>query len=320
MVSHKYLTNILTLLCMCAIVRSEDTVVTASVKPTQAFAELNAFDDYKIHRDLSYVEQGSKAQQLDLYIPATVGSDPLPLVVWIHGGGWTSGSKKHCPATPLLSRGYAVASIDYRLSQEALFPAQIHDCKAAVRWLRANAKKYNLDPNRIGVWGSSAGGHLAALLGMTGDSLAFEGLLDTQDVSSRVQAVCNWFGPSDFVSLASQSGPDSHMDHNAPNSPESRLLGGPLPTRMAAAKVASPITHVSHNVPPFLIMHGDKDPLVPHQQSIQLHNALDLSGVKSQLVLLKGVGHGGREFEDSETQQRVWNFFDSTLKPSTESK
>ena len=153
------------------------------------------------HRDLAYVADGHERHKLDLFVPEKADG-PLPLIIWVHGGGWQNGSKDGCP--PLrggyAGRGYAVASINYRLSQHAPFPAQIEDCKAATRWLRAHAREYNLDPNRFGVWGSSAGGHLVALLGTSGDVKAFE-VGANLDQSSRVQAVCDYYGPTDFIAF-----------------------------------------------------------------------------------------------------------------------
>src|SRR5262249_44838326 len=148
----------------------------------------------KAHANLEYVPGGHARQRLDLYVPAKADT-PLPVIVWVHGGAWLGGGKGGGgPAVPLVGKGYAVASINYRLSQHAVFPAQIEDCKAAIRWLRANAKTYNLNPERIGVWGASAGGHLVALLGTSGDALDREGKGGNADQSSRVQAAVGFFG------------------------------------------------------------------------------------------------------------------------------
>src|SRR5437868_4772034 len=164
----------------------------------------------KAHRDLEYVANGHERNKLDLFVPESADG-PLPLIIWVHGGGWQAGSKDGCP--PLrgghTQRGYAVASINYRLSGHAPFPAQIEDCKAAIRWLRAHAKEYNLDPKRFGVWGSSAGGHLVALLGTSGDVKEFD-VGANLDQSSRVQAVCDYFGPTDFTVFVTTKGFESH--------------------------------------------------------------------------------------------------------------
>ncbi|MCX5676878.1 MAG: alpha/beta hydrolase [Planctomycetota bacterium] len=264
----------------------------------------------KAMRDLEYAKPGGKPQLLDLFVPEKADG-PLPLIVWIHGGAWLGGSKNGTPAMGQLRRGYAVASINYRLSQEAIFPAQIHDCKAAIRWLRAHAKEYNIDPKRIGVWGSSAGGHLVALVGTSGDVKELEGDEGNLDQSSRVQAVCDWFGPTDFCQMAAHAMPDSKLDHDAAGSPESKLIGGPIQENKDKVAKANPITYVSKDDPPFLIMHGDKDPLVPHHQSEILAEALRKAGVQVTFETVKGAGHG---FGGPEVTKTVEEFFDKHLK------
>jgi acetyl esterase/lipase len=212
----------------------------------------------------------------------------------------------------LVSDGYAVASVEYRLSQAATFPAQIEDCKGAIRWLRANAAKYDLDPKHVGAWGSSAGGHLVALLGTSGDVAELEGTVGGNlDQSSRVQAVCDWFGPTDFTQIAAQSLPTSLLDHDAPDSPEARLIGGPIQKNKDKAARANPITYITADDPPFLIMHGDQDNLVPLGQSELLLAALQQAGVPATLHTIKGAGHG---FGSPEQFRMVRQFFDQQLK------
>jgi acetyl esterase/lipase len=241
-----------------------------------------------IIRDLPYAQAGSKSLLLDLYLPAA--SEPAPVIVWMHGGAWRQGNKDNPPgAVRLPGRGYALASISYRLSHEALFPAQIHDCKAAVRWLRAHASEYNLDADRIGAWGASAGGHLAALLGTTGHRHDLEGDLGNPGISSRVQAVCDFFGPSDFLRMNDSPG---SQDHNAADSPESQLVGGPIQERPDAVARANPITYIRADAAPFLIVHGDRDPLVIPGQSRLLYDALLRAGVEATLFFVPGAGHG----------------------------
>jgi acetyl esterase/lipase len=264
----------------------------------------------KAMRDTEYAKVGNKSLLLDLYVPEKADA-PLPLIVWIHGGAWLGGDKAGGPAMPQLKRGYAVASINYRLSQEAIFPAQIHDCKAAIRWLRAHAKENNLDPKRVGVWGSSAGGHLVALMGTSGDVKELEGDEGNLDQSSRVQAVCDWFGPTDFCQMAAHALPDSKLDHDAAGSPESKLIGGPIQENKDKVAKANPIPYVSKDDPPFLIMHGDKDPLVPHHQSEILAEALRKAGVQVTFETVKGAGHG---FGGPEVIKTVEEFFDKHLK------
>jgi len=259
-------------------------------------------------RDLAYVPNGSKAQALDLFLPAATGGH-LPVVIWIHGGAWWAGSKSQCPALGFLNHGYAVASVEYRFSQEAIFPAQIQDCQAALRFLRAHAQEYGLDPERFGVWGGSAGGHLVALLGTAGGTKTFPPIGGNEDQSDRVQAVCDWFGPADLTTMPAPK-TDSPAAPNAKPGPLAQLLGGPVADHLDRAKAASPVTYVSKDAPPFLIMHGDKDPLVPLAQSQELDAALQKAGAKSTLFVVPGAGHG---FGGPDIFRRVADFFDTNL-------
>jgi len=264
-------------------------------------------------RDVEYARAGGKALLLDLYVPEEAPEKALPLVVWIHGGGWRAGSKNRCPAISFAADGYVVASVDYRLSHEATFPAQIFDCKAAIRWLRAHAAEYHVDPNHIGVWGGSAGGHLVALLGTSGDVEALEGDLGHPEQSSRVQAVCDWFGPTDFLTMRQQALERRRRQDAARPSAELQLIGGTIDERRGLAVLASPVTYVSEDDPPFLIAHGDSDPVVPVQQSQLFHDALKKAGVDSELLVLEGQGHG---FRSREPFQAAVAFFERTLKGS----
>ena len=200
-----------------------------------------------------------------------------------------------------MAKGYAVASINYRFSQHAVFPAQIEDCKAAIRWLRANAAKYHLDPDHIGVWGASAGGHLVALLGTTGGVKDLEGQGGNLDQSSRVQCVVDWFGPTELTTMGEQG--------DKPGSPVALLIGGPAPENKQKARKASPLTYVSKDAAPFLIMHGDKDNVVPLRQSELLAEALKKAGVEVTLQVVKGNGHGGPGFNSPESRKLIEDFF-----------
>ena len=235
--------------------------------------------DVAFQRNLSYVTRGRPSQTLDLYAPKNARE--VPLIVWIHGGAFLFGSKEGFPVEPvplhLLLDGYAVASINYRLSREALFPAQLEDCKAAIRWLRAQAEEFGLDPNRIGVWGASAGGHLAALLGTAGGIGDFE-VGENLNYSSRVQAVCDFFGPTDFLQMDAHRLPDGQI-HNGSESPESKLIGGPIQDNPEKVRRANPITYLGKSAPPFLIVHGTLDRLVPFNQSQLLAAALETGGI-----------------------------------------
>lgn len=265
-------------------------------------------------RDVEYVANGHARQKLDIYVPAS-GTN-FPLIVWVHGGAWREGSKDNTRATWLLDEGYAVASINYRLSQHAVFPAQLEDCKAAIRWLRANASRYGYDPNRIGVWGASAGGHLVSLLGTTGDTKGID-VGDNLGVSSRVQAVCDFFGPSDLTKMDEQAGAAGRFRHDAPDSPESKLIGVPVQENREKTARANPINYVSSADPPFLILHGDRDDIVPFGQSDLLYEALKKAKVDVTYLIIKGAGHGGAGFESSEIRALVAAFFGKHFKAGT---
>jgi acetyl esterase/lipase len=265
-----------------------------------------------VHRDLAYVQDGHPRQKLDLYLPGKPdAARPRALIIWVHGGAWLAGSKDQC--FPLrfgfLERGYAVASVGYRLSGDAVFPAQIEDCKAAIRWLRAHAAERGLDPERFAVWGSSAGGHLVALLGTSGGVAEFD-VGPHPGVSSRVQAVVDDYGPTDFHVFLATPGFESHRQLD---SPELRLLGGPLEEKRELAAKVNPITHVTPDDPPFLIVHGAADRTVPANQSELLHAALQKAGVASELHIIPGAGHGGPEFTRAETAGWVTAFLERTL-------
>jgi acetyl esterase/lipase len=259
------------------------------------------------YRDIAYVTNGHQNQKLDLYVPKT--DTKVPLIIFIHGGAFRGGDKGQENPSQFLSEGYAFASLNYRLSQDAIFPAQIEDCKAAVRWLRSNAAKYGLDPDRFGAWGTSAGGHLVAMLGTTGDTTIFD-VGENLEFSSRVQAVADWFGPTDFLQMDAHRLPDG-MGHNAPGSPESRLIGGSIQQNKEKVARANPITYITPGDSPFLIAHGDRDRLVPHHQSVILEAALKSAGVPVTLYTVRGGGHGFRNATADEMRKK---FFEKHLK------
>jgi acetyl esterase/lipase len=264
-------------------------------------------------RDIPYAGTDNPKQRLDIYLPEKPAEDgPLPVVVWIHGGGWRGGDKAGGlgrVAEYVAPGHYAGISVGYRLSGEAIWPAQIHDCKAAIRWIRANAKEHGLDPDRIGVWGSSAGGHLVAMLGVSGEVEALEGALGNHtDQSSRVQCVADYFGPSELLTMDDFK---SNITHNAPDSPESRLIGGPIQENKQATRAASPVSYVSKDDPPMLIVHGTRDMLVPFNQSEVLTARLKAAGVDVTFVAVEGAGHGGFP---PEAEKRVRSFFDKHLR------
>ena len=262
-----------------------------------------------IHRDLPYVTGGHERQRLDLYLPK--GGKDLPLIVWVHGGAWLAGSKDRPVPLAYLADGYAVASINYRLSQHALFPAQIEDCKAAVRWLRASAAKYAIDPNRFAAWGESAGGFLAALLGTTGNIKVFD-VGENLEIPSYVQAVVDYLGPTDFLQMDAHRLPGSRY-HSKPESPESQLIGGPIQEMKERVAQANPITYITADSPPFLIVHGDMDPHVPHHQSELLEAALKKAGVPVMLYTVDGAGHS--RFDDPKVPEITRTFLATHLRP-----
>lgn len=274
--------------------------------------------------DLTYAEVGGQPLQLDLYLPTT-GVPPQPLLVWVHGGGWSGGSRYPAPAHALQmrARGFAVASISYRLSgQSALwggepvnFPAQIHDAKAAIRWLRAHADEYSIDVNRVAIWGSSAGGHLAALVGTSGNDPELDGNVGVDGAqSSAVQVAVDYYGPIDLFAMNPDitTPPGSIFDHDAANSPESRLIGfsqpgqgigilraninnplAPYPEFVVKVVHANPQTWADVDDPPFMIVHGTADTSVPYAQSQRLLNTLIGLGHTPLFLPVPDAGHGG---------------------------
>lgn len=257
---------------------------------------------------------------LDLRIP-TAAPGPTPLVVWVHGGGWSGGSRAMpARASALCERGYAVASIDYRLTGTAPWPAQGQDCKGALRWLRANAATYDLDPDRFGVWGSSAGGHLVAWLGTAGGvgtttfgntTMDLEGSTGGHpDQSSRVQAVVDWYGPTDLLLMKMYP---SGIDHEAASSPEGNLVGGPVAENPERVAMVNPISFLSADDPPFLLMHGTVDNSVPFHQSELLYRALVNRGLLATFTPILDAGHGGGNFDAPATLAQVYDFLDQHL-------
>ena len=237
--------------------------------------------------------RGIRPLELDLYLPAADG--PSPVVVFLHGGGWQVGSRHSAgpgyrgtpsPFERIAQAGIAVASVDYRLSGEAVWPAQLHDAKAAVRWLRARATEIGIDGARIAAWGESAGGHLAELLGLVTDS-ALEGDVGIAGPSSAVAAVAAWYAPSDVAAVATDTG----LDPADPTTRENRLLGAPAQEVPDRAAEASPISHVRAGAPPFLLLHGAADRFIPPVQSERLHATLVRAGIEADLELYDGADH-----------------------------
>jgi acetyl esterase/lipase len=312
--------TLLALLISSSFTRADEKSKTKSATktPVAGQAEVKLPAGVKLERDISYIPDGDKAQRLDIYLPEKASEKPLPLVVHIHGGGWQGGSKFPCPVAGMADKGYVVASIEYRFSQKARFPAQIQDCQAAIRWLRANANTYNIDPEHVGVVGGSAGGHLSALVATAGGKDAFPKIGGNDDQSDRVQCVIDIFGPANFATVIEQAENDKNVRNifkfNTPSDPYSSLIGVALNEDKAKTDAVSPVTYVSEDNPPTLILHGTHDTLVPYAQSEELAAELKAKGVPVWLQTLPGSGHGGGGFGKPQIQELMQNFFDKYLK------
>nr|CTQ91326.1 Esterase/lipase [Kibdelosporangium sp. MJ126-NF4] len=279
-----------------------------------------------VRPDITYATVDGIDLKLDLYLPT--GARLAPLVVYLHGGAWKTGSRKgygvpmpwelgEFPRFGDLTRaGYAVASVDYRLTGQARWPAQLHDVKAAVRWLRANAATFGLDPGRVAAWGESAGGHLAAMLGVTHDRPGLEGTVGVTGQSSGVQAVVDWFGPTDLLTMDEQALPDGlSQEHDVAGSPESDLLGCVPTTCPDRARSASPVSYVDSSAPPTLSQHGYLDHIVPFGQSVELRGLLNHVGVPAELhTYLTDHEFVGLAPPPWELRRTLIDFLDRTVK------
>jgi acetyl esterase/lipase len=260
----------------------------------------------------------SRAQRLDIYLPEE-GKGPFPVIVAIHGGAFMGCDKGDLQVTPMLEglkRGFAVVSINYRMSGEAKFPALVQDAKAAVRWIRANGEKYDFDSERIIAWGGSAGGYLSSMLAVSADEKSFEDpALGNADFSSRVQAAVIWYGPANFLKMDAHLaasgllGPEEFR-HSTANSPESLLLGDLITRIPDRVKAANPETYIGKNIPPMLLQHGRKDPVVPVQQSIEFYEKLKKCCGDDRVILevFEGAEHADPAFETPENVDRVFRF------------
>lgn len=299
--------------------------IVSSAQEKAALPKLEVKNGVRIQRDIEYVPDGDPSQRLDLYLPEKPSEKPLPLVIWIHGGGWVAGSKIENWGAAYTARGdYASASVEYRFSDKALFPAQIQDCQAAIRFLRAHAKEYNIDPAHIGVWGASAGGHLVALVGTSGGKNAFPKIGGNEEQSDRVQAVIDVFGPADFSTVKQQAAADKEVKNvfnfDDLSSPYAKLIGAPMGESAEKEKAVSPVTFVAKDNPPFLIIHGTADTLVPYAQSVELEAALKKAGVEVLLQPVPGAGHGGPQFTSPAAQKLYHNFWDKHLTGASDLK
>jgi acetyl esterase/lipase len=274
-------------------------VATASAQSNTVTTEL---------RDVIYATVDGKPLGLDLYLPAGVQAPPL--IVWVHGGAWRTGDKSQYPK-PLLGQGFALASVDFRQSTEARFPAAVHDIKAAIRFLRAKAAEYGYRTERIAISGASSGGHLAALTGLTNGNKELEGTVgDHPGQSSSVQAIVSYFGASNLTTILAQSTPFGLNVRR----PALDLLLGAQPDKVPElAQLASPVLHVGKASPPLLLLHGEQDPQMPVNQSLELEGAYKKLGLDVTLDIVYGAAHGGREFYAPERLQRTLQFLRRTL-------
>jgi acetyl esterase/lipase len=299
--------------------------IGAPISRSQGKATIVNDDEFYLEYDgLEYAGAGKHALALDLFVPTTESATPRPLVIWVHGDHWAGGSDGSRAASPAIreaSRGYVVASIDYRSSDAAVFPAQIDDVKAAVRWLRANAVRYNIDPERVAVWGFGSGGHLAALLGTSGGVAALEDPSEGNPAfSSRVQLVVDWAGPTDLQQLQNDSLPCSTTNHDAAGSYASLLIGCALQRCPDRAAAASPVSYVTPDDPPFLLMHGSADCEIGPGQSESLSRVLRAAQVEVALHLYDDIGHNGPFWDSTEALTTVDAFLDSHFKARPRSR
>ena len=270
-------------------------------------------EGFKVIQDISYAGTDNARQTLDLALPIKKTADkPLPVIAFIHGGGWRSGSKYgglNRILSFLQSGNYAGVSIGYRLSNEAKWPAQIHDCKAAIRWVKANAVEHGLDGSKIAVYGTSAGGHLVAMLGTSVGVKAMDGSIGAYtSLSTKVACVVDYFGPTNFLRMNDF---ESRIDHDAKDSPEGLLIGGPIQDNKKKTITADPISYVTKDDSPFLIVHGTKDMAVPYNQSVILNAALNEVDVPTALLTVVDGGHG---VGGGELNKRLQIFFDHHLR------
>jgi acetyl esterase/lipase len=254
--------------------------------------------------DIPYAKVDAVTLALDLHLPK--GKARAPLIVWVHGGAWRSGSKKDMPLGKLVEDGYAVASVDYRLSTQAKFPAQIHDLKAAIRFFRGQGSKWQLPTGKILIAGDSAGGHLAALVGVSNGHKELEGEVGNDRAqNSDVQGIISFYGGANLTTILKQSTPHG-LSVRVPAL--DLLLGGQPEDVPGLARLASPVFHVDKRDPPLLLLHGDQDAQMPVNQALELFSAYKKAKASAQLEIVPGAGHGGPMFYDDERLSIVRKF------------
>jgi len=308
----RFITTVVVILSFFSVTSCSKDETSVAITPTTP-----ATTEAQNLKDVVYAATSS-AQKMDIYVPA--GTGPFPAIVLIHGGAFKAGDKamEATNAAKLVANGYVAISINYRLSGEAVFPAAVHDCKAAVRFIRANANTYRINPNKIGTWGASAGGNLSAILGTSGGDSYLEGTEGNYiTTSSTVQASIDWFGPINFATMVSEAlalgFPSAYNVNN-----ESQYLGVDAnnPANIAIVNKANPTTYIDANDPPFWIQVGSADPLIPYTQSLNFYNALKnvLGESKAGYELINGAGHGGAQFSTEANLNKAISFLDSRLK------
>ena len=264
---------------------------------------------HRVVSDLEYAVVDGQSLKLDLHLPEAKNT---PVIVWVHGGAWRAGSKSDMPLGLLVAQGFAVASVDYRLSTVAPFPGMIHDIKAAIRYVRGKAGEYGYDADKLGVAGSSAGGHLAALVGVTNGHKQLEGSEGScLNQSSDVRFTISLFGASNLMTILSQSKPQG-LKMRVPAL--QLLLDGQPDEKPDLAKLASPVQHLDPKDPPLLLIHGDADPQMPPEQSQELAEACNKVGIKVRLEMLPGAVHGGKVFFDETRTALMKGFIEESLR------
>jgi len=262
--------------------------------------------EFTVMKDIKFAEVDGHELKLDLYLPNEAKNSPL--VVWVHGGAWRRGSKSSMPLTDLVREGFAIASVDYRLSPVAKFPAAIHDIKGAIRFLRAKQGEHGYNAKKIAIAGASAGGHLVALVGTTNGHEELEGDVGGNlDQSSAVQAIVSYYGASNFMTILGQSTPHG-LSVRVPAL--ELFIGGRPEDAPELARLASPVNHVDENDPPLLLIHGDQDPQMPINQSHELHGRYKELGLEATFEVVHGAAHGGKAFHDARRVGIVNRFLD----------
>lgn len=287
------------------------TLLTLLIVFCGTMSAADAPDGYRKLADIPFAEVDGHRLALDLYLPE--GKQGAPLVVFVHGGGWRRGDRNEMPLGGMAPAGFAFASVDYRLSPVAQFPAQAHDIKAAIRFLRAKQGEYGYDASRVAIAGTSAGAHLALLVGVTNGHKELEGTVGGNlGQSSDVQAILSYYGASNFLTILPQSTPFG-LGVRVPAL--QILLGGQPEDKEELAKLASPVFHLDANDPPLLLLHGDQDPQMPINQSLELYGAYREKGLDAEFLPVYQAAHGGRKFHDGERLKAATEFLKKNLRP-----